>query len=89
MGKREEKKEGREEEGMRKDTCYGGRLHITSHFTAPKAKEGRLFTSSLQVNLDPLVCQSGAKLQIHPYDSRYHVLRFPIMTGWSQFPKNP
>lgn len=81
MGRRGEKKEGREEEGERKDTCYGGRLHITSHFTAPKAKEGCLFTSSLQVNLDPLVCQSGAKPQIHPYDSRYHVLRFPIMTG--------
>lgn len=74
---------------MRIGTCYGGRLHTTPHFTAPKAREGRLFTSTLQVNLDPLVCQGGAKLQIHPYDSRSHVLQFTIMTGWSQFPKNP
>ena len=88
MGRRGEEEEGREEEGVRKGTCYGGHLHITPHFTAPKARVGRLFTS-LQVNLDPLVCQSGAKLQIHPYDSRSHGLQFTIMTGWSQFPKNP
>lgn len=50
---------------MRKGTCCGGRLHITPYFTAPKAREGRLFTSTLQVNLDLFVKVEPRSKSIH------------------------
>lgn len=72
---------------MRKDTCYGGSLHITSHLIATQVRQGCFFTSVLQVNLDPIASRSGGKLQIYLYDSRPHILQFTFSAGMEPDPQ--
>lgn len=61
-----EERKGREGGSNEKRHCDGGTLPITSHLDVQRL-ECCFFTSTLQVNLEPL------------YDSRSHILQFTIM----------